>query len=112
LRQVCERWIYTSCLGFALDLKDQQSSGFRYQYSIYPVEYSRNLIFHLGGQMEQVFQGLMDRTRARLDVKKLKTIFGFKGRPHRDRKGKPPRLEVVVETPSYDLTIFKHTSAS
>ena len=53
------------------------------------------------------FQGLIDRTRARLDVKKLKTIFGFKGRPHRDRKGKPPRLEVVVETPSYDLTIFK-----
>jgi len=107
LRQVCERWIYTSCLCFALDLKDQQSSGFRYQYSIYQVEYSRNLIFHLGGQMDQVFQGLIDRTRARLDVKKLKTIFGFKGRPHRDRKGKPPRLEVVVETPSYDLTIFK-----
>jgi hypothetical protein len=107
LRQVCERWIYTACLCFALDLKDQQSSGFRYQYSIYQVEYSRNLIFHLGGQMEQVFQGLIDRTRARLDVKKLKTIFGFKGRPHRDRKGKPPRLEVVVETPSYDLTIFK-----
>ena len=48
LRQVCERWIYTSCLCFALDLKDQQSSGFRYQYSIYQVEYSRNLIFHLG----------------------------------------------------------------
>jgi len=107
LRQVCEPWIYTSCLCFALDLKDQQSSGFRYQYSIYQVEYSRNLIFRLGGQMEQVFQGLIDRTRARLNVKKLKTIFGFKGRPHRDRKGKPPRLEVVVETPSYDLTIFK-----
>src|SRR6202521_4116706 len=107
LRQVCERWIYTSCLCFALDLKSQKNSGFRYQYSIYQVEYSRNLIFHLGGQMEQVFQGLIDRTRARLDVKKLKTIFGFKGRPHRDRKGKPPRLEVVVETPTYDLTVFK-----
>lgn len=107
LRRVCERWIYTSCLCFALDLKDQQKSGFRYQYSIYQLEYSQNLIFHLGGQMEQVFQGLIDRTRARLHVKSLKTIFGFKGRPHRDRKGKPPRLEVVVETPRYDLTIFK-----
>src|SRR5262244_2069802 len=107
LRQVCERWIYTSCLCFALDLQDQQRSGFRYQYSIYQVEYSRNLLFHLGGQMEQIFQGLIDRTRARLNIKNLKTIFGFKARPHRDRKGKSPRLEVVVETPSYDLTIFK-----
>src|SRR5947207_10046481 len=92
---------------FALDLQDQQRSGFRYQYSIYQVEYSRNLLFHLGGQMEQIFQGLIDRTRARLNVQTLKPIFGFKGRPHRDRKGKPPRLEAVVETPSYDLTIFK-----
>jgi len=107
LRQVCERWIYTSCLCFALDLRDQQRSGFRYQYSIYQVEYSRNLLFHVGGQMEQIFQGLIDRTRARLNIKNLKTIFGFKGRPHRDRKGKPPRLEAVVETPRYDLTIFK-----
>jgi hypothetical protein len=107
LRQVCERWIYTACLCFALDLQDQQRSGFRYQYSIYQVEYSRNLLFHLGGQMEQIFQGLIDRTRARLNVQNLKTIFGFKGRPHRDRKGKPPRLEAVVETPRYDLTIFK-----
>ena len=50
---------------------------------------------------------MIDRTRARLDVKRLKTIFGRKARPHRDRKGKAPRLEVVVETPAYDLTIFK-----
>lgn len=57
--------------------------------------------------MEQIFQGLIDRTRARLNVKRLKTIFGVKGRPHRDRKDSPPRLEVVVETPQYDLIIFK-----
>jgi hypothetical protein len=100
LSQVCERWIYSSCLCFALDQQEQQRSGFRYQYSVYQVEYSRNLIFHLGGQMEQIFQGLIDRTRARLDVKRVKTIFGRKGRPHRDRKGKPPRFEVVVETPA------------
>src|ERR1700730_17831403 len=56
--------------------------------------------------MEQIFQGLIDRTRARLNVKKLKTIFGFKTRPYRNRKNKP-RLEVVVETPNYSLTIFK-----
>jgi len=60
-----------------------------------------------GGQMEQVFQGLIDRTRSRLNVKRLKTLFGMKTRPYRDRTGKAPRCEVVVETPSYDLTIFK-----
>jgi len=107
LCQVCERWIYSACLCFALDLEDQQRSGFRYDYSVYQVECSRNLIFHLGGQMEQIFQGLIDRTRARLHVEKLKTIFGAKTRPHRDRKGKGSRLEVGVETPAYDLTIFK-----
>ena len=107
LCQVCERWIYSACLCFALDSEAQQRSGFRYDYSVYQVECSRNLIFHLGGQMEQVFQGLIDRTRAHLHVERLKTIFGAKARPHRDRKDKRPRLEVRVETPAYDLTIFK-----
>jgi hypothetical protein len=95
-------------LCFALELEEQQRSGFGYQYSVYQSEYSRNLVFHSGAQMEQIFQALIDRTRAHLNVKRLKTIFGFKARPHRDRKGKkPPRLEVVIETPAYDLTIFK-----
>ena len=106
LRQLCERWIYSSCLCFALRLEEQKRSRFRYRYSVYQIEYSRNLIFCRGGQMEEIFQGLIDRTRARLNVKRLKTIFGRKGRPHRDRKVKP-RLEAVVETPAYDLTIFK-----
>ena len=107
LSQVCERWIYSACLCFALHLEEQERSGFHYHYSIYQVECSRNLIFQRGSQMEQIFQGLIDRTRARLTVKRLKTIFGVKCRPHRDRKDKAPRLEVVVETPAYDLTIFK-----
>jgi hypothetical protein len=107
LSQVCEAWIYSACLCFGLDLDEQQHSGFRYRYSVYQVEYSRNLIFCRGGQMEEIFQGLIDRTRARLDIKQLKTIFGVKPRPHWDRKGNTPRLEVVVERPQYDLTIFK-----
>jgi hypothetical protein len=41
LRQVCERWIYTSCLCFGLDLAVQRQSGFGYQYSVYQVEYGR-----------------------------------------------------------------------
>ena len=81
LGQLCERWIYSSCLCFALSLEEQKPTRFRYQYSIYQMEYSRNLIFRRGGQMEQIFQGLIDRTRARLNVKRLKTIFGRKRRP-------------------------------
>ena len=73
---------------------------------------SRNLIFHLGGHMDLLFQAMVDRSRARLNMKSLKTIFGRKGRPHRDRTGKAARLEVVVETPAYDLTILSCTLAS
>ena len=99
LRQVCEAWIYSACLCFALDLDEQQHSGFRYHYSVYQVEYSRNLIFRSGGQMEEIFQGLMDRTRTHLDIKQLKPIFGVKARPHWDRKGQKHQFEVVVEKP-------------
>jgi len=56
LSRVCERWIYTTCLCFALELEEQKQSGFRYQYSNYQIEYSRNLLFELDGHMEQVFQ--------------------------------------------------------
>jgi hypothetical protein len=55
LRQLCERWIYTTCLCFALDLDEQKKSTFHYQYSVYQTEYSRNLLFRSGAQMEQVF---------------------------------------------------------
>jgi hypothetical protein len=73
LSQLCDRWIYSACLCFALDLEEQRLSGFRYQYSNYQIEYSRNLIFEVGGQMEQVFQALIDRSRVRLDLRTIKT---------------------------------------
>jgi len=108
LSQVCERWIYTTCLCFALDLEEQQRSRFHYQYSNYQLEYSRNLIFQLGGHMEQVFQALVDRTRAPLQLKTIKTIFGYRRRPkYRKPEKHSPRWEVAVERPTYDLTIFK-----
>src|SRR6185369_8033586 len=47
LSQLCDRWIYSACLCFALDLEEQRLSGFRYQYSNYQIEYSRNLIFEV-----------------------------------------------------------------
>jgi len=108
LSQVCERWIYTTCLCFALDLEEQNRSGFRYQYSNYQVEFSRNLVFEVGGHMEQVFQALIDRSRAPLDLKTIRTILGYQRRPrYRTRKKQSAQWEVAVERPVYDLTIFK-----
>jgi len=108
LRQLCERWIYSTCLCFALDLKEQEKSTFQYQYSVFQMEYSRNLLFRSGRQMDEIFQALIDRTRAPLDLDRIKTIFGDKNRPHYDkRKKNPERWGVVVETPTYDLTVFK-----
>jgi hypothetical protein len=106
LRQVCDRWIYSACLCFGLSLAEQQQSGFRYDYSVYQAEYSRNLLFRSGAQMDAVFGRLVDRTRGRLDVPKVRTLFGAKTRPHKDRTGSS-RIEAVIETPRYDLTLFK-----
>lgn len=108
LLQLCERWIYTTCLCFALDRNEQKRSAFHYQYSVFQMEYSRNLLFQSGSQMDQIFQALIDRTRGRLNLDRIKTIFGDKKRPHYDkRKKNPTRWGVVVETPTYDLTVFK-----
>ena len=38
LVRVCDRWIYTACLCFGLDLDEQQRSGFGYGYSVYQAE--------------------------------------------------------------------------
>ncbi len=108
LNQACERWIYTTCLCFALELEEQKRSGFRYQYSNYQVEYSRNLIFEIGGHMDQVFQALIDRSRVPLDLETIKTILGYQRRPrYRQRKSKSAQWEVAVEKATYDLTILK-----
>ena len=107
LSQVINRWIYTACLVFGLDLADQQRTCFIYAYSVYQVEYSRNLLFACGRQMQDVFDAVVDRTRSRLDVPQVTTLFGAKMRPRTARGRRPPRLEVVIETPAYDLTKFK-----
>jgi len=108
LVQVCERWIYGS-LCFALESGEQSKSGFIYSYSVYQSEYSRNLLFTRGRYLDQVFHSVIDRTRAPLNLKIVKTIFGSKHRPLFSWKKRRPllRSEAVVERPVYDLTIFK-----
>jgi hypothetical protein len=107
LGQVCERWIYSACLCFGLDLAEQARSGFGYAYSIYQAEYSRNLLFRSGGQMEDLFDRICDRTRSRLDIPTLRTLFGLKNRPHSNRAAGPPAQEIVVENSQYGLTWFR-----
>jgi len=107
LGQVCDRWIYSACLCFGLDLAEQNMSGFRYCYSVYQAEYSRNLLFRSGAQMEDLFDRICDRTRSRLDIPTLRVLFGRKNRPHHNRAAGPPAQEIVIETPQYGLTWFR-----
>jgi hypothetical protein len=109
LAAVCERWIYSSALCFALTREEQQRSGFQYQYSVFQLELSRNLLFARGGTMDEVYQKLIDRTRQPLELEHLKTIFGFRHRPRqklkRGRRG--PEVAKEVQAHGYDLTVFK-----
>src|SRR5205814_7662063 len=58
--------------------------------------------------MDQVFQALIDRSRAPLDLKTIKTILGYRHRPkYRRRTQRSAEWQVAVERPTYDLTIFK-----
>jgi hypothetical protein len=103
LESVCNRWIY-KCLWFGLDKEEQGRSGLSYAYSIYQVEYSRNLLFQRGAQLDEMYDNLITLTRPRLDIKRLTTIVGLKHRPFR-RSLKQP--EIRIEKPDYNLTVFK-----
>ena len=108
LTKVCDRWLYSACLCFALDSEEQKRTKFQYQYSFYQLENSRNLLFKRGTTLDEVYQKLLERTRRALDVKTLTTIFGRKNRPHNQTKrGSVCRLEKGIERPAYDLTVFK-----
>ncbi len=107
LSQVIDRWIYTACLCYGLNIDEQDQSGFRYAYSIYQVEYSRNLLFNSGARMDRLFNTVVDRTRSRLDVPTVRVLFGSKQRPLRPGGEFSPRQAVVIEKPQWNLTIFK-----
>lgn len=108
LGQVCGRWIYSTCLCFALTSDEQRRSAFSYNYSVYQLEYSRNLLFESGKCMDQVFEGAIDRTRRALDIRTVRTIFGNRNRgPKKSLNAKKGRYQVTVERPVYNMTVFK-----
>src|SRR6266567_6401031 len=107
-RPSSSQWIYSACLCFGLDADEQARSGFGYAYSVYQAEYRRNLLFGSGAQMDRVVNTLVARTRSRLDVPMLRTLFGAKRRPGLGGSADlSPRLAAVIETPRWDLTPFK-----
>src|SRR6266540_2114988 len=85
----------------------KEGNCFTYAYSVYQAEYSRNLLFAYGGHMDRVFNAMLDRTRSRLDIPALRTLFGARRRPGKYGTAPSPRVGVVLETPAWDLTVFK-----
>jgi hypothetical protein len=111
LRALCERWLYSSCLCFGLPVAEQESSGFRYRYSVWQQEYSRNFLFREAATLEEVFQKLLDRTREPLDIKVLETIFGRRHRQPKRNKQRAGRAAVEVskevDQREWDTTVFR-----
>ena len=67
-----------------------------------------DLVFACGPVMDRLLNAVVDRTRSRLDVPKVRTLVGSKGRPHREPgEERSPRQAVVIEKPRWNLTIFK-----
>ena len=100
--------IYTACLVFGLDLADQRRTCFTYAYSVYQAEYSRNLLFAYGGHMDRVFNAMLNRTRSRWTSRRCGPCSGPAAVPAGNPGEAPsPRVGVVLETPAWDLTVFK-----
>ena len=57
--------------------------------------------------MERAFDTIVDRTRTRIDVPKLRTLFGVGQRPRWRGEDLSPRQAVVIERPRWNLTLFK-----
>jgi hypothetical protein len=102
----CRRWIYSTCVNWALDAEERQCS-FRYEYSVYQFEYKPGPYLPARPEMVRIFETLVDRNRVRMDIPMLKTILGRKTRPYVKKQKRLKDWQVTVERPSYDLTIFK-----
>ena len=84
LSRVIDRWIDTACLCFGLSIDEQEQSCFVYDYSIYQGRVQPNLMSASGAVMDRLFNTVVERTRSRLDVPTVRTLFGSRGRPHRN----------------------------
>ena len=58
-----------------------------------------------GKRMKEVFDEILDRTRSRLNLKRVMKIFGLRKR-WRKSDGTTLREQLVFATPVYDQTVF------
>jgi hypothetical protein len=111
LEGLCARWLYSACLCFALPVAEQQRTDFHYEYSIWQLELSRNFLFYQERVLEEVFQKMIDRTRAPLDIKTLETIFGRRHRQPTKKQQRAGRsgFEVTkeVDASNWDMTVWR-----
>jgi len=108
LNQVCERWIYSTCLCFTLDLRGTGAE----QVSLSILQLSNRVqpesgVFEVGGYMEQVFQARLTAAVRRLTSRQSGRSWDTRPPRYRERESGRPNWEVAVESPMYDLTIFK-----
>jgi hypothetical protein len=111
LAGLCARWLSSACLCFALPVAEQERTGFHYEYSIWQLELSRNFLFYQEQVLEEVFQKMIDRTRAPLDIKTLETIFGRRHRQPTKKQQRAGRsgFEVAkeVDASNWDMTVWR-----
>ena len=115
LESVCEHWGYWCLSTFAMPDADRIRTRFIYHWSVYQLEVSRNYHFTTPAALDEVFQSIIDMTRSKLDIPRLKTIFGVRSRPRKrpnravssDGRGRRDAITCSVNTPEYDLTVFK-----
>jgi hypothetical protein len=111
LQGLCARWLGSACLCFALPVAEQERTGFRYAHSIWQLELSRNFLFKQAAVLEEVFQKMIDRTRAPLDIKTLETLFGRRHRraAQKTKRSGRSRCEVAkeVDHSDWDVTVWR-----
>ena len=106
LSQVCNRWICSACLCFALDTAGQRTSGFRCAYPVSRPGTAATCHSPPAPGWTGCSARSWTGTCSRLDVPALRTMSGTRQRPAGTSEPSP-KLAVVTGTPRYDLTLFR-----
>ena len=106
LGQVCDRWIYSACLCFGLDLAEQERSGFGYAYSVYQAEYSRNLLLGPARRWRSCLTGCWTGPGPGWTSRRCGPCSASRRGPTTTASG-PAAQEIVIEKPQYGLAWFR-----
>ena len=108
LSQVCDRWIYSACLCFGLDLDEQERSSFRYSLLRLPGRVQPQP--GLSGRRPDG-AGLRQRSSTGAGHDWTSPLCASSSAPSSGpasrRNDLSPRVGIVIETPRHDLSVFK-----